>query len=265
MFCANVQPMPIAKMLLVVAVAVVFSAHPALATSHDRAFSKEQRKEIEEIVRDYIMRSPETILQSVQQHQARQDAQKEQKIVDVIRDRRDELLNDPNSYVAGNTNGDVTVVEFFDYRCGYCKRVHPVVQKLLKDDDNIRLVYKEFPILGPASVYASRAAIASLSGNKYLPFHNALMAARGELTEERVLFIAAEVGLDADEVEVEMERSKDRTREIIAKNFDLAEALKINGTPAFVIGDTVIRGAVDMSTFVEVIADMRKKQKVDGG
>ncbi|WNJ99916.1 DsbA family protein [Thalassospiraceae bacterium LMO-JJ14] len=240
-------------------------ASPVLATSHDTVFSNEETQAIKQIIRDYIMKSPETILRSVQEHQARQESEKEQRVVEIIRDRSEELLNDPNSYVAGNPEGDVTMVEFFDYRCGYCKRVHPVVKKLLQDDGNIRLVYKEFPILGPPSVYAARAAIASLPGEKYLPFHNALMEARGALTEERVLFIAEDVGLDPETVEADIKSGKDRANEIIAMNFDLADALKITGTPAFVIGDTVIRGAVDMSTFVDAIADVRKKQRAKGG
>ncbi len=242
---------------------VAILATASFADSHDKTYSDAERNEIEKIIHDFIMKSPETIMRSLQEYQARQEAEKEKQIVDVIRERRDDLINDPDSYVAGNPDGDVTMVEFFDYRCGYCKRVHPVVQKLVKDDGNIRLVYKEFPILGPASLYATRAAIASLPGDKYLPFHNALMEARGELTEERVLFIAAEVGLDADQIEATMDTSKDRVREIIAKNFELAEALKITGTPAFVVGDAVIRGAADMATFVEVISDTRKKQKAN--
>lgn len=244
---------------------LMVAGKPALASSHETTLSEEQRKEIEQIIHDYIMKSPETILRSVQEHQARQEAAKERQIVDIIRERSDELLRDPDSYVAGNPDGDVTLVEFFDYRCGYCKRVHPVVKKLLEDDGNIRLVYKEFPILGAPSLYAARAAIASLGSGKYLPFHNALMEARGQLTEERVLFIAEEVGLDADEIESGMEQAKERAQQIIARNFGLAEALKISGTPAFVIGDTVIRGAADMSAFVEVIAEVRKKQKSEGG
>ena len=244
---------------------LLFVAPPVFATSHDAVFTDDETQTIEQIIHDYIMKSPETILRSVQEHQARQETKKEQRIVEIIRDRSEELLNDPNSYVAGNPEGDVTVVEFFDYRCGYCKRVHPVVKKLIEDDGNIRLIYKEFPILGPPSVYAARAAIASLPGEKYLPFHNALMEARGALTEERVLFIAEDVGLDPEAVETDMKSGKGRADEIIARNFDLADALKITGTPAFVIGDTVIRGAVDMSTFVDVIADVRKKQRADGG
>lgn len=244
---------------------LMVAGKPALASSHEATLSEEQRKEIEQIIHDYIMKSPETILRSVQEHQARQEAQKELKIVEVIRDRSDELLRDPDSFVAGNPDGDVTMVEFFDYRCGYCKRVHPVVKKLLEDDGNIRLVYKEFPILGAPSVYAARAAIASLGSGKYLPFHNALMEARGQLTEERVLFIAEEVGLAAGKIEAGMDGAKERAQQIIARNFDLAEALKITGTPAFVVGDTVIRGAADMAAFVEVIAEVRKKQKAEGG
>lgn len=244
---------------------LMVAGKPAVASSHEATLSEEQRKEIEQIIHDYIMKSPETILRSVQEHQARQEARNELKIVEVIRERSDELLRDPDSFVAGNPGGDVTMVEFFDYRCGYCKRVHPVVKKLLQDDGDIRLVYKEFPILGAPSVYAARAAIASLESGNYLSFHNALMEARGQLTEERVLFIAEDVGLDADEIEAGMDRAEERAQQIIARNLELAEALKINGTPAFVIGDTVIRGAVDMSTFVKLIAEARKKQKAEGG
>lgn len=237
---------------------VLFYSPLVFSESRDLEFTHDEKKAIEEIIRDYIMKSPEAILRSIQEYQSRQEVAKEQQLVKVIRDRQAELLNDPNSFVAGNPDGDLTIVEFFDYQCGYCKRVHSVVKKLLQDDGNIRLVYKEFPILGPASVYAAEAAMTTGSNEKYLPFHDALMNSRGQLTEERILSIAASAGLDSMALKDEIAESKTQNQAVITKNYDLAEALNISGTPAFVIGETVIRGAVDMSTFVEVIAAARK-------
>ena len=170
--------------------------------------------------------------------------------------RRDELLNDPASPVGGNPDGDVTLVEFFDYQCPYCKTIFPSIQALLAEDRNLRYVFKEFPILGRASVFAARAALAARRQGKYLEFHTALMPARGKLTETRVMRLAEKVGLDVDRLRRDM--ADGTIDDSIRRNRELARALDVNGTPAFVIGDTVVPGAVDIDTLRSLIARERQ-------
>jgi protein-disulfide isomerase len=159
--------------------------------------------------------------------------------------------------VAGNPKGDVTIVEFFDYRCPYCKRALATVQKVLAEDSNVRLVLKEFPILGPQSVYASRAAVASRRQGKYLSFHEALFAHNGALGEAEVMSIARRTGLDPVRLQADMQDPEvDR---IIGSGHALARALDITGTPAFVIGDEIVGGLADIASFRRLIAGARAR------
>ncbi len=171
--------------------------------------------------------------------------------------RQDELLNDPASPVGGNPDGDVTLVEFFDYQCPYCKRIFPSIQALLAEDRNLRYVFKEFPILGKESVFAARAALAARRQGKYLEFHTALMPARGKLTETRVMRLAEKAGLDVDRLRRDM---ADRTIDaMIQRNLDLADGLGIFSTPVFIIGDTQVPGAVEIDTLKILIARARQR------
>ncbi|MDH4362065.1 MAG: thioredoxin domain-containing protein, partial [Nitrospirota bacterium] len=139
---------------------------------------------VEQVVEQYIRAHPEVIEQTLQALQAKREAQERERVRNLIATKQAELLNDPNSPVSGNLEGDVTVVEFFDYRCGYCKRVAGAVTQLQQDDPNVRIVYKDYPILGEASVLAARAALASKAQGKHVAFHEALLASKNELTQE---------------------------------------------------------------------------------
>ncbi|MCH7692079.1 MAG: DsbA family protein [Proteobacteria bacterium] len=171
--------------------------------------------------------------------------------------RRDELLNDPASPVGGNPDGDVTLVEFFDYQCPYCKTIFPSIQALLAEDRNLRYVFKEFPILGRASVFAARAALAARRQGKYLEFHTAVMSARGKLTETRVMRLAEKVGLDVDRLRRDM--ADGTVDAMIRRNLDLADGLGIFSTPVFIVGDTQIPGAVEIDTLKVLIARARQR------
>ena len=171
--------------------------------------------------------------------------------------RQDELLNDPASPVGGNPDGDVTLVEFFDYQCPYCKTIFPSIQALLAEDRNLRYVFKEFPILGRASVFAARAALAARRQGKYLEFHTALMPARGKLTETRVMRLAEKVGLDVDRLRRDM--ADGTVDAMIRRNLELADGLGIFSTPVFIIGDTQIPGAVEIDTLKVLIARARQR------
>ena len=159
--------------------------------------------------------------------------------------------------VAGNPQGDVTVVEFFDYQCGYCKAVQADTQTLIKGDSKLRFVLKEFPILGPASVVASKAALASRGQGKYVEFHNALMAQRGQLDEAVIMRLAKSVGLDTDRLKKDMD-SPDVLK-VIAANQALAEKLNIRGTPAFVFGDELVPGAIKLDDMKRLTDAARAK------
>jgi protein-disulfide isomerase len=157
--------------------------------------------------------------------------------------------------VAGNPDGAVTVVEFFDYRCPYCKAVARDMIETLEAEGDVRIVFKEFPILGPDSQTAAKAALAADRQGKYLPFHQALMDHKGTLDRDAILDIAEELGLDLELLEVDMESPEVAT--VIARTLALAEALDIGGTPAFIIGDELVPGAVDMKTLKDLVAKAR--------
>jgi protein-disulfide isomerase len=209
----------------------------------------------EQRVREYLLRNPEVILEALQLLEERQRAAEAENVKRVVAERSEEILNDPDAPVGGNPAGDVTLVEFFDYNCPYCRRVAPTVVELEEADPDLRIVYKEFPILGPGSEFAARAALAARKQGKYVPFHNALMRATDQVTEQTVIEIAREVGLDIERLEQDMRDPA--IEEAIARNLRLANALGINGTPSFVIGQEIVPGAADLETLQDLIARAR--------
>ena len=225
----------------------------------DRSQSKPRSvREIEGIVRDYLLRNPEVVEDALRAlHRKRQETRAEA-ARRVIAERSQELFHDTGSPVGGNPKGDVTLVEFFDYRCGHCRRVTGTLKAIQERDPKLRVVYKEFPILGPGSVLAAKAALASRSQGKYLPFHNVLMKHAGPFSEEGILKAAESVGLDAERLKRDMEDPDIRT--ILERNRRLADALGITGTPVFVIGDELIPGAVGPEKFRELIALARTRK-----
>lgn len=244
---------------LLVAFALLTSSGVPAALGGSHTFTPGQADAIRGIVREYLTKNPEVILEAIEALKARDQADAETRARRVLAARQAELLDEPGSPVAGNPNGDVSVVEFFDYRCPYCKRVHPTIQALLRDDKNLRFVYKEWPILGPPSVYAARAALAARNQNRYVEFHGALMEVRGNLDEAAVLRAAAAAGLNVERLKRDMEAQAADLEKIFARNDDLARSLEITGTPAFVVGDVIIRGATDMESMKKAVADVRRR------
>jgi protein-disulfide isomerase len=211
-------------------------------------------EQIERIVREYLLREPQVIydaLQELQRRQAEAEAARQQA---AIADNQSELLDDPTSPVGGNPEGDVTLVEFFDYRCAYCRRVVASMRALLDEDQDLRVVFKELPVLGPDSERAARAALASRRQGGYVPFHFALMAAE-DLSLPGIRAAAEAVGLDADRLEADM--TAPEVNAAIQANYALANELGIEGTPAFVIGSQLIPGAVDKARLEQLIRDAR--------
>lgn len=212
----------------------------------------------EAAVRAYLLDNPEVIVEALETFQERQRAEAEARARDAIATRQDDIERDGYSYVGGNPEGDVTLVEFVDYNCGFCKRVHADVQAVVADDPNLRYVVKEFPILAPSSITAARAVLASIQmadNAAYETLHDALMAHRGSLTDEQVRGYAEAAGLDWAALSDVMR--SDQISDAIAETRSLAEALNISGTPAFIIGGELIPGAVPQSTLQEAVARAR--------
>lgn len=213
---------------------------------------------VEQVVEQYLRAHPEVIEQTLQALQAKRQAEERERIRQVIATRQADLLNDPTSPVSGNLEGDVTVVEFFDYRCGYCKRVAGTVTQLQQDDPNVRIVYKDFPILGENSVFAARAALASKAQGKHVVFHEALLASEQELTPETVLLVATAVGLDTERLQTDMQSPT--LQQIIDHNRALARELGINGTPGFIIGTELVPGALELKDLKSLIGRVRQEK-----
>jgi protein-disulfide isomerase len=209
-----------------------------------------------ERVRAYLLSNPQVLREVIAELSKQEDLAAAAERESLITALSADLKNDGYSFVAGNPDGDVTIVEFFDYRCGYCKQSFPDLMKTVEADGNIRLVLKEFPILGADSFLASQAAIASQEQDKYLEFHTALMESRGGMTIDRIRSIAADVGLDVAMLEADMKN--DSVREVVEKNYELAQQLGISGTPAFIIGDEFIPGVVSSEKMQELITAARK-------
>lgn len=236
------------------AAAWAIAATPAAAAD---ALTPAQKSAVEGIVRDYIMNNPETLIDALRGYEDKQHAAAQEEAKKAIAANRSALEQDAGAPVAGNPKGDVTVIEFFDYHCPYCKKVVPTVQELLKTDTNVRWVFKELPILGPDSVTASQAALAvwKIAPDKYLPFHVAMMETRGTFTEARILETAKKVGIDPDKLKTAM--SDPAIKAQIERNHELAGTLQINGTPAFIIGGELVPGAADLATLRDMIEKAR--------
>ena len=177
----------------------------AIAPARAEDPSPAEVEKIQKIVHDYLQQHPEVVIDALQEYQKKQDAQKAEQARQTIAGVSDQLLKDATNPVGGNPKGDVTIVEFFDYRCPYCKAVQPDLQKAVSTDGNVRLVYKEFPILGPESIVASRAALAAMAQGKYQPFHDKLIAFKGNLDDAAIYSLAAEAGLDVRRLKADME------------------------------------------------------------
>jgi protein-disulfide isomerase len=214
----------------------------------------------QQAIHDYILAHPEVLIESLQRAKLKAEQRQASLISSRIVEFRKDLVDDPNAPVLGNPKGDVTLVEFFDYRCPFCRQVEPWVQTLLKEDPGVRLVQKEFPILGPASVYGAHVALAAWKQGKHTAFHNALMAKEGnmderEIHEDLIFQVAKSVGLDIDRMKIDME-SPDVAAEI-QRSMEIARSLRLTGTPAFIVGTVLVPGATDLMTLHEMVDDAR--------
>jgi len=231
------------------------SAPAASATPAPSSLNPAQKAALEKVIHDYLIEHPEVIKEAILALQAKEDASKADAQAQAVTEHKDELYSDPATPVAGNPVGDVTIVEFFDYHCPYCKAVAEPLDQLLKEDKGIRLVLKEFPILGDDSVLASRAALASVQQGKYWAYHQALMAHRGAFDADTLKAIALKVGLDPAKLETAMNDPK--VAPLIQANHKLADALDVGATPTFVIDGEVVEGAVPLEKLKALVKKAR--------
>lgn len=223
------------------------------------AHAEMTEKQVEAIVKRVIQEQPDLIVKSLQAMQAKAAAEQEANAAKAIKDNHKSLTQNKLAPTAGNPKGDVTIVEFFDYHCGYCKRMLPVVQEIIKADKNVKVVFQEYPILSPDSVTAAKAALAvnKINPKKYMDYHAKLMSNQGRFSEATLIKFAEDVGVDGAKVK-EVMNSKE-----IAKYLDevkaLGEKVGVRGTPAMVIGEEFYPGALGADEVKAAIAKARKK------
>ena len=168
------------------------------------------------------------------------------------------VLRDPDIPAAGNIDGDITIVEYFDYQCPYCRKLEPELRQVVQDDGKVRLVLKDWPVLGPVSVIAARMALASKFQDKYIQAHEALIGVNSKLTEPRMRELLAGAGIDVDRLDRDLVTNAKAIDAIIARNNDQATAFGFKGTPSFIVGKFRVPGILTMAQFEQVIADARK-------
>ncbi len=244
----------LALMILAVAMASALGGYAVALLGS----SQEQR--IAALIEQHIAANPEIVLGAIQELRRREAEAKREQIEFNLTALRSELERDPRAPVGGNPEGDVTVVEFFDYNCPYCRAVKPALRELLAGDTGLRFVYKEFPILGEASKTAARAALAGARQGTaaYERFHDALLGVQGQLTDDDVFRVGERIGLDMVRLRADMEDPA--IEAAIRDNLELAARLSITGTPAFVIGEAIIPGAVSLEELREAVAQARTKR-----
>ena len=245
----------LARLLRLTVLPVLLLLAPAYPAGAADALTPAQKAEVEKVIHDYLMDHPDFMVEVLRAAEAHFKAQKAANGKQTIASKRDELLHDAGTAVGGNPDGDVTIVEFFDYRCPYCKQVEPALEAMAKDDPKLRIVYKEYPVLGADSMFATKMALAARMQGKYAAFHDAMMATKGQIGEQVILDVAKAAGVDVARAKADMESSG--VQEIIKRNYALAESLDIQGTPAFIIGDTLVPGAADIDSLKKLVAEAR--------
>lgn len=245
------------RFLTSAAVALTLCGAPAIASA--QSFNDAQRGEIQKIIKDYLISHPEVLEEVSAELTKRQATAEAEKHQAAIATNANTIFNSPRGVTIGNKDGDVTFVEFFDYNCGYCKRAMTDMIDIMKADPKLKVVLKEFPVLGPGSVEAAQVAVAvrmqDPTGKKYLDFHQKLLGGRGQADKARAMAAAKEAGLDMTRLEKDI--ASPEVRATIEENFKLAEAMGMNGTPSYVIGKQVVIGAVGAEALKEKISIAR--------
>ena len=224
-------------------------------TSVGQTMSTSETQAIEKTIREYILKNPELIIEAIELFQEKQRLAEEESKARALSVRTDQIYSDPATPTTGDATASVTIVEFFDYQCSFCRAVSRSLMDLIDGKEDVRFVWKEFPILGEDSVFASRAALAAHNQGKYLDFHRTLMITRSRLSQDWVMTLAEGIGLDIERLKKDM-GSTEVTQQIGA-NLDLARQLGIRGTPAFIIDGKLYPGALELDRLRELIEEAR--------
>jgi protein-disulfide isomerase len=249
----SVSRFPLRSAAAAAAFGFLLSAAPA------SALTEKDRPEIEAIVREYLLKNPEVLRDALDVLEKRQSQEEQNKQRQAISSNARLIFESARGPSFGNPQGDVTLVEFFDYNCGYCKRAMQDVMQLSKDDPKLKVVFKEFPVLGPGSVEAAKVAVAVRmqdKGGKYVEFHRRLLGGRGEANKERALAAAKDAGFDMARIEKDLQSPE--IAETLKESTKLAESLGLNGTPTFVIADELVIGAQGYDALKSKIDAARK-------
>lgn len=244
---------------LFLTLAMAFSLLSGAVFAAEGDLTDKQKEQVEAVVRDLLTKKdPEIVMTAAKEFQKKQDEENNKKAQEAVGKNKDKLQGNANDPILGNPKGDVTIVEFFDYNCGYCKKANEPMNKLLADDKNIRIVMKEYPILAESSRVAARAALAANMQKKYMEMHNALMQNKGALSEESILDIAVKAGLDKEKLKKDMESPE--IAAVLQANQDLGRDVGAHGTPTFIVGEKVVPGAMDLDEMKKLVSDARGKK-----
>lgn len=236
---------------------------PVLADDKAATLPEGQKAAIEELIKNYLTKDhPEIVMQAMQELQKRDQASAEAKTVESIKTNKAKIYDDANTPVGGNPKGDVTIVEFSDFQCGYCKMSEPFIEKILKEDKGIRFIYKDFPVLGPQSITASKVALAVFrqgGSDKYIKYHDDLLAKKEHLTDDMIYQAAKDAGVNVDKAK--KDAADDAMQKQIQANLDLGVDIGVRGTPMFIIGNNVYPGALQYDQLKQAISDARAASK----
>ncbi|WP_101067801.1 DsbA family protein [Roseovarius salinarum] len=243
---------------LLAAIAAVFAFAAPVQAIDLTDMTSEERKALRAEIRAYLIDNPEVIMEAIEVLEERQAARAARDDAKLIKQNAEAVFDDGHSWVGGNPDGDVTLVEFMDYECGYCRRAFPEVESLIETDGDIRFIIKEFPILGEGSVLSSRFAIAvkqTVGDAAYKAVHDSLMSFKGEIGEPALRRIAK--GLDLDPAPIMAHMNTDAVTDVIAQNHALARKLSISGTPTFIMEDRMLRGYVPLEQMMQIADEIR--------
>jgi protein-disulfide isomerase len=246
------------RLLAIAGLVTLFAA--VLVANHSATADEPKltQQEIEKIVHEYLLANPEVIAEALRRLQQRQSASAAMRSKQAIHDHRQALFADQTSPVEGNAQGKITIVEFFDYRCVHCRRVASTIDQLMSSNTSVRVVYKNFPVLGEPSVLAARAAVAAQQQGGWPKLHRAMLTFDGDFTVETILALGTSVGLDSTKLKTDMMSSE--TERALQAQLTLAAALGLDATPSFVIGDRVIRGALSPEAFQALVDEEAAKR-----
>ena len=232
-------------------IALTLMAGPAYA----EGFSDAQKKDINAMIEAYIKENPKALLDSVVKYQEEQAAAEQEKMDEGVKTFIPSLKEHADLPFIGNKDGDVTIVEFFDYNCGYCKKAYTELQKIIDEDKKVKVVFIDLPILGPNSHVVSKWALAAQKQDKYFDYHKTLMNFQGQKTDETLEKLAKEAGLDV--AKLKKDKEDPSIEKAIARNQALATSVSVQGTPGFIINDQIIRGYMEAAQMKEMIKTAR--------